>query len=195
MPGEITVLLQQWRENPEGHSAAAAYAELTPLVYDHLRQVARAYVGREFGGNELNATGLVHELFLRLMEVKSVEWEDRVHFYAFSARMMRNILVDEARRRSAAKRAGGPGGAAERIPLAGDLGWVDATSEQMLDLEQALQELSREMPEAAAAVELRIFLGCTSEEAAGLLGISKATVDRHMRFARAWLFDRLQGNR
>lgn len=186
MPGEITVLLQQWRSNPDAESAV--HAELAPLVYDHLRQVARSYVAREYGRNELNATGLVHELFLRLVEVKGVQWEDRTHFFTFAARMMRNILVDEARKRSAIKRS-----AEERVPLAGELAWVDATSEQMVDIELALQQLAAEVPEAASAVELRIFLGCTSEEAAKLLGISKATVDRHMRFARAWLYDRLQG--
>ncbi len=186
MPGEITVLLQQWRSNPDAESAV--HAELAPLVYDHLRQVARAYVAREYGRNELNATGLVHELFLRLVEVKGVQWEDRTHFFTFAARMMRNILVDEARKRSASKRS-----AEERVPLSGELAWVDAASEQMIDIELAMQQLAAEVPEAASAVELRIFLGCTSEEAAKLLGISKATVDRHMRFARAWLYDRLQG--
>ena len=92
MPGEITVLLQRWSAN-EQQPDAEVQARLTPLVYDHLRQVARAFVAREYGSNDLNATGLVHELFLRLIEVKGVEWQDRVHFYTFAARMMRNTPV------------------------------------------------------------------------------------------------------
>ncbi len=187
MPGDITVLLRQWSANPEPDPAV--HEQLAPLVYDHLRNVARAYVAREYGSNDLNATGLVHELFLRLIEIKGVEWEDRSHFFTFAARMMRNILVDEARRRSALKR----GIASERVPLAADLAWVDASSAEMLDVHTAFEELTRQMPEAASAVELRVFLGCTAEEAAGLLGVGKATVDRHMRFARAWLYDRLRG--
>jgi RNA polymerase sigma factor (TIGR02999 family) len=187
MPGEITELLQQWKA---GTADQALQARLVPLVYDHLRQVARSYVAREYGGgrDEIGATGLVHELFLRLMEIKSVSLEDRGHFYAFSARMMRNILVDEARKRSASKRGG-----SERVPLGPDLAWVDASSAEMIDLNAAIEELLIAMPEHAAAVELRVFLGCTSEEAAALLGVGKATVDRHMRFARAWLYERLRG--
>jgi len=157
-------------------------------VYDHLRNVARAYVAREHGSGDLNATGLVHELFLRLIELKGVDWEDRAHFYRFAARMMRNILVDEARKRTSAKRGSG-----ERVPLAGELAWVDAASEEMIDVHEAFEELTRQVPEAANAVEIRIFLGCTSEETAEMLGVSKATVDRHMRFARTWLYDRLRG--
>ena len=188
MPGDITVLLRQWSQNPDAESSV--HAQLAPLVYDHLRQVARAYVSREYGANDLNATGLVHELFLRLVEVKGVDWQDRSHFFTFAARMMRNILVDEARRRSTQKR-----GSLERVPLAGDLAWVDAASEEMIDLHTAFEELSQSMPEVSTSVELRVLLGCTSEEAASVRGIGKATVDRHMRFARAWLYDRLRGTK
>ena len=190
MPGEITQLLHRWKDDPSG-ADAGLQARLVPLIYDHLRQVARAYVSREYGKsrNEIDATGLVHELFLRLVEMKGVDWQDRGHFYSFAARLMRNILVDEARKRGAAKR-GGP----ERVPLAADLAWVDAASPEMLDVHTAFEELTKSMPELAAAVELRVFLGCTAEEAADLLGIGKATVDRHMRFARAWLYDRLRGS-
>jgi RNA polymerase sigma factor (TIGR02999 family) len=188
MPGDITVLLRQWSQNPDAESSV--HAQLAPLVYDHLRQVARAYVSREYGANDLNATGLVHELFLRLVEIKGVDWQDRSHFFTFAARMMRNILVDEARRRSTQKR-----GALERVPLAGDLAWVDASSEEMIDLHTAFEELFQSMPDVSTSVELRVFLGCTSEEAASVLGIGKATVDRHMRFARAWLYDRLRGGK
>jgi RNA polymerase sigma factor (TIGR02999 family) len=190
MPGEITELLHRWKDGDADASDPDLQAKLVPLIYDHLRQVARGYVAREYGvgRNEIDATGLVHELFLRLVELKSVDWQDRGHFYSFAARLMRNILVDEARRRSASKRGG-----QARVPLAADLAWVDATSADMIDVHAAFEELSKAMPERAAAVELRVFLGCTSDEAASLLGLSKATVDRHMRFARAWLYDRLRG--
>ena len=192
MPGEITILLRRWKDANEsdGANEAELQAKLVPLIYDHLRQVARAYVSREQGGgrrNEIDATGLVHELFLRLVEMRGVEWHDRGHFYAFSARLMRNILVDEARKRGTAKRGG-----LERIPLAGELAWVDASSEEMLDIHIAFEELALAMPERSAAVEMRVFLGCTSEETAALLSIGKATVDRHMRFARSWLYERLR---
>jgi RNA polymerase sigma factor (TIGR02999 family) len=190
MPGEITVLLQRWKDDPAA-SSADVQSKLVPLIYDHLRQVAHAYVSREFGGNrnEIEATGLVHELFLRLIEMKGVEWRDRGHFFAFAARLMRNILVDEARKRGAAKRGGH-----DRVPLAADLAWVDAAGEEMLDVHAAFEDLSKSMPEVAATVELRVFLGCTSGETASLMEISKATVDRQMRFARAWLYDRLRGS-
>lgn len=187
MAGEITQLLQRWNSQQQ-QPDSEVQAQLAPLVYDHLRQVARAFVSREYGANDLNATGLVHELFLRLIDVKGVDWQDRAHFYTFAARMMRNILVDEARRRNASKRGSG-----DRVPLAGDLAWVDASSEEMLDVHAAFEELMARMPDAARAVELRVFLGCTAEEAASILGIGKATVDRQMRFARAWLYDRLRG--
>ncbi len=190
MPGEITELLHRWKNGDSGVDDPDLQTKLVPLIYDHLRQVARSYVARQFGSgrNEIDATGLVHELFLRLIELKSVDWQDRGHFYSFAARLMRNILVDEARRRSASKRGGH-----DRVPLAADLAWVDAASDEMLDVHTAFEELSKSMPERAAAVELRVFLGCTSDETAALLGLSKATVDRHMRFARAWLYDRLRG--
>jgi RNA polymerase sigma factor (TIGR02999 family) len=191
MPGEITELLHRWKQGDAAAEEADLQDKLVPLIYDHLRQVARGYVSREYGGgrNEIDATGLVHELFLRLIELKSVDWQDRGHFYSYAARLMRNILVDEARRRSAAKRGGHA-----RVPLAAELAWVDASSEQMIDVHTAFEELAKSMPERAAAVELRVFLGCTSDEAAALLGMSKASIDRHMRFAKAWLYDRLNGS-
>ena len=191
MPGEITVLLHRWKDaNPtDGVHDEELQAKLVPLVYDHLRQVARSYVSREHGNHDLNATGLVHEVFLRLVEVRGVDWQDRAHFYSFAARMMRHILVDEARRRATGKRS-----APAPIPLGAGLAWIDAASAEMLDVHKAFEELSRSMREVATVVELRVFLGCTAEEASEILGISKATVDRQMRFARAWLYDRLRGS-
>jgi RNA polymerase sigma factor (TIGR02999 family) len=182
-PGEITVLLRRWSDgDPKAVDA------LAPVVYDHLRSVAAGYLNRERGCATLQATGLVNELFLRFLTQKRAELESRVHFYAFAARTMRHILVDAVRARKAVKR----GADSPALPLSPELAWVDPRSEQMLDLDAALTELGGEFPNKAKIVELRIFLGATAEETAELTGVSKATVDREMRFALAWLFDRLQ---
>jgi len=157
-------------------------------VYDHLRSVAAGYLNRERGGGTLQATGLVNELFLRLMTQKRAELESRVHFYIFAARTMRRILVDSARARMAAKR----GADTTPLPLSPELAWVDPREERMLDLDAALTDLAVAEPLKSRVVELRVFLGATAEETAELTQVSKATVDREMRFALAWLFNRMQ---
>jgi RNA polymerase sigma factor (TIGR02999 family) len=182
-PGEITLLLQRWSEGESG-----AVEQLAPLVYDHLRSVAAGYLNRERAGVTLQATGLVNELFVRLLKQKRAELTGRAHFFTFAARMMRRILVDAARARTAVKR----GAPCERLSLSPELAWVDPREEGMLDLDQALDELAAAQPDKARIVELRVFLGCTSEETAELESISKATVDREMRFALAWLYKRIQ---
>jgi RNA polymerase sigma factor (TIGR02999 family) len=182
-PGEITLLLQRWSDGESG-----AVEQLAPLVYDHLRSVAAGYLNRERVGVTLQATGLVNELFLRLLKQKRAELTGRAHFFTFAARMMRRILVDAARARTAAKR----GSPADRLTLSPELGWVDPREEGMIDLDQALTELAISQPDKARVVELRVFLGCTSEETAELEEKSKATVDRDMRFALAWLYNRMQ---
>jgi RNA polymerase sigma factor (TIGR02999 family) len=180
--GEITLLLGQWRDGDP-----VAFDMLAPAVYDHLHEVAAGYLRSERSGNTLQATALVNELFLRLLKVRSVSYSDRVHFFTFSAKVMRRILVDSARRKSAHKR----GGQAERAPLSDELAWVDANSADMLDLDAALNELAALDAMKARIIELRFFLGAASEEAADLLGVSKATVDRSVRFAITWLHRRL----
>lgn len=179
--GDITAALRRWAADDAG-----AIEQLAPLVYDHLRSVAVGYLNRERGGATLQATGLVHEVFVRLLQQKKTEMQGRAHFYAFAARMMRRILVDAARARQSSKRS-----VTEWLPLAPDLAWVDPRDAGFLDLDAALDELAAEDPEKARAVELRVFLGCTATETAELMGISKATVDRDMRFALAWLYDRV----
>jgi len=180
--GDITTLLQRWSSGETG-----AVEELAPLVYDHLRSVAIGYLNREQGQLTLQATGLVHELFLRLLQHKKAEFQSRIHFYTFAARMMRRILVDAARARSTTKRTAG-----DRIPLSADLAWIDPREPAMVDLDDSLDALAGDYPENARIVELRVFLGCTANEAADLMGVSKATADRQMRFALAWLYDRMQ---
>jgi len=164
--------------------------ELTPLVHSHLRKVAIGYLRRERSDHTLEATGLVNELFLVLLEEKKAKFQDRAHFFAFAARAMRHILVNCARSRRAAKRGAGE----TPLELSPELAWIDPEGPEMMDLDRALQELESIEPRKARVVELRIFLGCTSEEAAELMGISKPTLDRDLRFALAWLFNRLKGS-
>ena len=180
--GEITLLLAKWRDGED-----AVFEQLMPLVYPHLRQVAAAYMRRERNPDLLQATALVHELYFKLLDQKRVAYEDRRHFYTFAAKVMRRILIDHARGNQAQIRGGG----AVHVPLSDDLPWVDVGSEDLLELNRALDELNAIDPNKVQLVELRYFLGCTAEETAALVGSSKATVDRELRFIKSWLFRRL----
>lgn len=182
-PDEVTLLLRRWEAGEAG-----VVQELAPLVYDHLRVVAASYLNRERAETSLQATGLVHELFVRLLRMESVSLESREHFFAFAARTMRRIMVDVARARGRRKRTN----TVQGLPLSADLAWIDPRGPEMVDLDHALDRLDAKFPRKARVVELRIFLGCTAEEAADVLGISKPTVDREMRFALAWLYDELR---
>lgn len=184
--GDVTILLEQWRLGDAG-----AFDRLAPAVYDHLHKVASGYLLRERPGHTLQATGLVHELFLRLLQSQSVVYRDRAHFFTFAAKVMRRILVDYSRRSKSQKRGDGT----ERLPLSEELAWVDAGSTDMLDLDVALDELAVLDELKVRILELRYFLGATSEEAAELLGVSKATVDRASRFGITWLHQRLMQTR
>lgn len=181
--GEITLLLRKWKDGEP-----TAFEELMPIVYPHLRQVAAAYVRRERNPDVLQGTVLVHELYLRLLNQKKAAWEDRRHFYTFSARVMRMILIDHARESQAQMRGGGM----ERVPLSDDLAWVNIDSAEMLDLNRALDELGELDAYKVQLVELRYFLGCTAEETASLMQVSKATVDRDLRFIKSWLYRRIR---
>jgi RNA polymerase sigma factor (TIGR02999 family) len=161
------------------------------MVYPHLREVAAAYVRRERTPDLLQATALVHELYIRLLNQKKASWNDRGHFYAFSARIMRMILIDHARTNLTEMR----GGNVPHLPLSDDLLWVDIGSSDLLELDLALDELQAIDPEKVKLVEVRYFLGCTAEETAKLTGVSKATVDRELRFVKAWLYRRLYPER
>lgn len=184
-PGEVTVLLERWRQGD-----ATAISNLTPLVYDELRTVAGAYLRRGLNPG-LQATELVGQLFVELLQLRKVDLNDRRHFFVFAARVMRNILADEARAAKAAKR----GAELEHLPLNAELAWIGPLTEPgTLDLEAALSELEEAEPKKVRAVELRYFFGLTAEETAEALDISKATVDREVRFALAWLNCRLHPN-
>lgn len=181
--GDITLLLGKWREGEP-----AAFEELMQLVYPHLRQVAAAYVRRERNPDVLQGTVLVHELYLKLLNQKKAAWEDRRHFYTFAAKAMRRILIDHARESQAQMRGGG----LERVPLSDDLSWVNIDGPEMMDLNRALDELGELDAEKVQLVELRYFLGCTAEETASVMQVSKATVDRDLKFIKSWLYRRIR---
>jgi RNA polymerase sigma factor (TIGR02999 family) len=177
------MLLAKWNDGePE------AFEQLMPLVYPHLRQVAAAYIRRERDPGLMQATSLVHELYLKLLNQRNASWEDREHFYTFAAKAMRMILIDHARNNQAQRRGGG----AERVALNDEIPWVDIGSPQLLELNRALDALALIDPHKVKLVELRYFLGCTSEETAALLQVSKATVDRDLKFIRTWLYRRME---
>jgi RNA polymerase sigma factor (TIGR02999 family) len=158
-----------------------------PLVYSHLREVAASYIRRERNPDVLQATVLVHELYLRLLNQKKAAWDDRRHFYTFAAKVMRMILIDHARESQTQMRGGG----FERVPLSDDLAWINIDSPELLDLNRALDELGALDAPKVQLVELRYFLGCTAEETAALMQMSKSTVDRELKFIKSWLYRRI----
>jgi RNA polymerase sigma factor (TIGR02999 family) len=180
-PGQITVLLHEWSDGkPE------AIDQLFELVYPQLRKIAGALFRGERPENLLQPTSVVNELFLKLIRQRSVRFEDRSHFYNLSARLMRRILVDHARSEGRQKRDGGVS-----VPLVEGLAWVDAKRAEVMDLDRVLDELEMLDQRKCRMVELRFFLGFTAEETAELMSVSKASVDRDLKFVRGWLYDRL----
>jgi RNA polymerase sigma factor (TIGR02999 family) len=167
-----------------------AAAQLLPLVYDELRQLAAQKLAQEEPGQTLQATALVHEAYVRLVGENEQHWDSRGHFFAAAAEAMRRILIDRARAKHADKR----GGNRKRLDIdAIDLA-TTAAPDQLLALDDALAKLARSDPAAARLVELRYFAGLTVDEAGKALGISTATAYRHWNYARAWLHCELLGN-
>ena len=181
-PHEITELLEQWSGGNQ-----AALDQLYPLVYEELRRLARSYMRREPKGHTLQTTALINEAYVRLVDQHSVRWQNRSHFFAISAQIMRRILVDHARKHLQAKRGGG----AKRISL--DEGMIVAKerSEEVLMLDEALANLARLDPRRSQVVELRYFAGLNNSEIASVLQISENTVMRDWNLARAWLYQQL----
>lgn len=180
--GEITGLLHRMSAGD-----LSAETELIPKVYGELRKLASRHLRQERPGHTLLPTDLVHEAYLKLAGQKTAEWKDRVHFFALAARLMRQIMVDYARRHGAQKR----GGLAMQVPLEDDLLSGDRQIRLVNDLDAALQNLASFDKRLAAVVEMRFFGGLTEEEIAEVLGVSPRTVKRDWALARAWLYDAL----
>jgi RNA polymerase sigma factor (TIGR02999 family) len=172
---------------PDEPGDPSAAEQLLPLVYDELRRLAARTLAQEKPGQTLQATALVHEVYVRLTGARHRRWESRGQFVAAAARAMRRVLIDRAREKHAAKR--GSGRARLDIDAVGLA--TRATPDQLLAIDDALATLAREDPAAARIVELRYFAGLTVEEAGNTLGISTATAYRHWKYARAWLHSEL----
>jgi RNA polymerase sigma factor (TIGR02999 family) len=181
---EITQLLKAW-----GQGDHTALERLAPKVYEQLRRMARHHMRRERAGHTLQTTALVNEVYLRLVDVDDVGWQDRAHFFAVSAQMMRRILVDAARVRASVKR----GGRAERVdhPTGIDFDQIPDLSSQrdreLIAVDDALEALAGLDPRKARVIELRFFGGLSVEEAAAVLRISPQSVMRDWKLAKAWL--------
>lgn len=179
----LTGLLIEWRQGDK-----AALDKLTPIVYEELRRIAHRYVRRERGGHTLATTALVNEAYVRLAGFQQVTWENRAHFFAVSAQVMRHILIDYARRGRFAKR----GGELQRVSFEGAANEAALMSQEraaeLIALDEALEEFGKLDPRKSRVVELRYFGGLTLEETAEVLQISLMTVRRDWRAAKAWLF-------
>lgn len=186
MATEITQMLLQWSSGD-----SQALDRLLPAVYDELKVIAHARLRQERPDHTLDTTGLVHEAYLKLVDVNRVQWADSAHFFAMASRQMRRVLVDYAERRRAAKRGGGR----QRMALDEDVLLSDEQADTLVDLDDALTRLEAIRPRQSKALELRIFGGLTLEETAKVLGVSAPTVMRDLRFAEAWLASEWGGAR
>ncbi|HWS55486.1 MAG TPA: sigma-70 family RNA polymerase sigma factor [Pyrinomonadaceae bacterium] len=183
-PQRLTQLLVAWSDGDQ-----QALNELFPLVYDELRQLARRHMRRERRGHTLRTTALVNDAYLRLVDQRQVRWQNRAHFFAIAAQMMRRILVDHARAKHYEKRGGG----AAHVPLEEAAVVAEGKAGEILALDEALKSLAEIDPRRARVVELRYFGGLSNEEIAEVLKVSTNTVTRDWNMARAWLYHELSG--
>jgi RNA polymerase sigma factor (TIGR02999 family) len=181
----LTDLLLAW-----GRGDESAFEQLVPLVHAELHRLARRYMRGERAGHSLQTTMLVNEAYLRLVDLNRVRWQDRGHFFAMSARLMRRILVDHARARGFVKRGGG----AQTVPFDESRAGPIEPSPDLVALDDALQALAAVDPRKSQVVEMRFFGGLTVEETAQALGISSPTVLRDWRLAKAWLLRELRAS-
>ncbi len=181
--GEVSQLLRDWREGNE-----SALNKLTPLVYDELRRIAHRQMAGERAGHTLQTTALINEVYLRLLGVLDISWQDRAHFFALSARLMRRVLVDHARGRGRAKR----GGAVRKLSLEEMPAIPAGRDTNIAELDDALNLLAAVDARKASTVELRFFGGFSVEETAKILNVSVRTVMNDWKFAKAWLLRELQ---
>ena len=180
---DVTELLQLWSGGRKD-----AFDELLPLIYAELRRLASSYLRRERRDHTLQATALVHEAFLKLVDQRAVRWQNRAHFFGIAAQAMRRILVDHARARAAGKRGDG----ARPVALDDAMLLTDAPDVDVLALDEALTRLAVLDPQQSRVVELRFFGGLTMDETAEVLHISPATVGRDWTLAKAWLYAELR---
>ena len=181
---QITQLLVRWREGDQ-----RALGELMPLVYDELRRLASRYMRGERPGHTLQTSALVNEAYLRLVGHEEMQWQDRAHFLAVAAQVMRRVLVDHARRRGNRKR----GGDVLKVALDEALLVSDERAAEVIALDEALARLAELAPRKSRLVELRFFGGLSIEEAAEVLGVSPGTVMREWTFTKAWLRKEVAG--
>lgn len=179
---DVAALLDELSAGSEG-----ALNELVPLVYRDLRSLARRHLSGERSDRTMNTTALVHETYIRLVDLRCMTWEDLPHFMAMASRMMRRVLIDFARKRRADKRGGGTA----HVTLTNIGGPVSVDLDDLLALDEALVELETKSERGCRVVECRFFAGLTIAETADALGVSPGTVKRDWRLARAWLNDRL----
>jgi RNA polymerase sigma-70 factor (ECF subfamily) len=180
-PEQVSLLLQSWRLGNR-----TALDKLVPLVYDELHRIAHRYMRGERFDQTLQTTALVHEAYLRLVNIKGIEWQDRAHFFAISAKLMRQILIDIARSRKYKKR----GGNAKMVSLGKAL--IIPANHSLLEIDEALNTLSELDPRKAKVVELKFYGGLSVKDAAEVLGISAETVKRDWRLAKVWLLCELK---
>ena len=178
---DVTRLLAEWARGNQ-----QALEKLTPLVYRELRQLAASNLRKERQGHTLQPTALVHEAYLRLVEQKNPNWQSRSHFFGVAARLMRQILVDHARKRKAGKRAG------EKVSLEQAVSFQHEQSHTLLALDSSLSSLEKLDPRKCKAIELRYFAGLSMDEIAQALDVSPVTVRRDLRMAEAWLHNEMQ---
>lgn len=183
-PNNITQILQNWSAGDE-----TSLDTLVTLVYQELHRLAHRALAKNSGHNTIQTTALVHEAYLRLANVKEIDWQNRLHFFAVSANLMRNILVDFARSRASQKR----GGEFTHVDLESTLNFSPEKSEDLILLDEALTELAKLNERQSRIVELKFFGGLTEEEIAEVLNISPATVSRDWKFARVWLYRQIAG--
>jgi RNA polymerase sigma-70 factor, ECF subfamily len=184
-PQGVTELLLEWRQGD-----SAALDKLTPLVYDELRRIAHRFMRQERDGHTLQTTALVNEAYVRLVGQREVRWQNRAHFFAVTAQVMRRVLIDHARRRRYAKR----GGEAQQVPLEDASVMSQGRAAELVALDAALEALAKLDPRKSRVVELRYFGGLSIEETAEVLEVSPMTVRRDWRAAKAWLYKAVTSN-
>jgi RNA polymerase sigma factor (TIGR02999 family) len=186
---DITQLLLAW-----GKGDRAALEELMPIVYEELRRLAKHYMRRQKPDHTLQTTALVHEAYLRLIDSSRVQWQNRAHFFAISAQLMRRILVDSARSKNSLKRGGGKLEKFQQVDLNESLAAAKEPETDLVALDEALNRLANLNERQSRVVELRYFGGLSEDEIAEALGISARTVRRDWSLARAWLYRELSQN-